>query len=78
MRIKGSSNITSKEKYYNNNMVHNEWMETHIQTWSYYLIDYIYIYKCRSTYNKTTDELFDDVSQWIVELTNKTFTSWWW
>jgi hypothetical protein len=49
--------------------------DTHGRTLSYYLIDHRYIHiQTHRTYNKTVDELFDDVSQWIVELTNETFT----
>jgi hypothetical protein len=40
------------------------------------LPNWSHIYKRISTYNKTTDELFNDVSQWIVELTNEIFI-WW-
>jgi len=56
-------------------MDNKEWMGTNIRTRSYYLIDR-YKYKCISTCNKTTDELFNDVSQWIAKLTNETF-AWW-
>jgi len=48
MRIKGSSNITSKAKHYNNNMANNEWWRHTrsssiiLPNWSYM---YIHIYK---------------------------------
>jgi hypothetical protein len=66
MRIKDLNNITSKEKYYDNSMANNEWIneDTHPDTivlpnWSYI---YMCIYKRMSAYNKTTNELFDEVS----------------